>query len=109
MAIDASSNETQYGHIVRSSGVLGGEARIAHQRIRVRDIVVARDLGGLSPEEIAANVYPSLSLAQVYAALAYYEDHREEIDGVARAEVNAANEFVKRHPTLVRDLRSEKG
>ena len=57
-----------------------GEPRIAEHRIRVRDVVAARDLGGYTPEEIAASVYPSLTLAQVYAALAYYEDHRAEID-----------------------------
>jgi uncharacterized protein (DUF433 family) len=50
----------------------------------VRDIVAARDFAGLTPAEIAANVYPDLTLAQVYAALAYYEDHREEIDRASR-------------------------
>jgi uncharacterized protein (DUF433 family) len=47
--------------------------------MRVRDIVAARDLGGMAPEEIAANVYPALTLAQVYAAWAYYEDHRDAL------------------------------
>jgi uncharacterized protein (DUF433 family) len=72
--------KTEYAHIVCTPGVVGGEPRIAEHRIRVRDVVAARDLGGYTPEEIAASVYPSLTLAQVYAALAYYEDHRAEID-----------------------------
>ncbi len=46
--------KTEYVHIVRTPGVMGGEPHIAGRRIRVRDIVAARDLGGLAPEEIAA-------------------------------------------------------
>jgi uncharacterized protein (DUF433 family) len=33
---------------------------------------------GMSPDEILYN-YPSITLSDVYAALAYYHDHREEI------------------------------
>ncbi|MFV1969171.1 MAG: DUF433 domain-containing protein [Pirellulaceae bacterium] len=99
------SAETDYGYIVRTPGILGGEARIEHHRIRVRDIVAARDLGGLTPEEIAAGVYPQLSLAQIYAALAYYEDHREKIDQAAKDESQFVAQFLKDHPQLVRDVR----
>jgi uncharacterized protein (DUF433 family) len=60
MASEAPNLQAQYAHIVHTAGVLGGEARIDGHRIRVRDIVAARDLGGLSPDEIAAIVYPSL-------------------------------------------------
>ena len=80
-------------HIVCTPGIVGGEPRIADHRIRVRDIVAARDLGGFTPEEIASSVYPNLSLAQVYSALAYYEDHREEIDQLFRGESRFAEEF----------------
>jgi len=62
--------KTDYVHTVCTLGVVGGEPRIAGHRIRVRDIVAARDLGGLTPEEIAASVYPELTLAEVYSALA---------------------------------------
>ena len=40
---------------------------------------------GLSPEEIAED-FGHLSLAQVYAALAYYHSNREEIEGYLRDE-----------------------
>lgn len=93
-------------YVVRTPGVLGGEPRIDGHRIRVRDIVAARDLAGLTPEEIAANVYPQLTLAQVYAALAYSEDHRTEIDRTAEDETRNVEEFKQRHPNLVRDVRS---
>jgi uncharacterized protein (DUF433 family) len=83
--------------------LLGGEARIDGSRIRVRDVVAARDLGGMTPEEIAATAYPSLTLGRVYAALAYYEDHREEIDRATENEARLVEQFRREHPELVRD------
>lgn len=99
------STSTEYAHVVCTPGVVAGEPRIAGHRIRVRDIVAARDLGGFTPEEIAATVYPDLKLGEVYAALAYYEDHREEIDQASRDETRTIEEFRRRHPQLVHDLR----
>jgi len=100
--------KTEYVHIVRTSGIVGGEPRIAGRRIRVRDVVAARDLGGLTPEEIAASVYPELTLAEVYSALAYYEDHRDEIERATRRESPLIRRFLKAHPQLVRDVRPSK-
>ena len=108
MASEAPNLQTQYAHIVHTAGVLGGEARIDGHRIRVRDIAAARDRGGLSPEEIAATVYPSLTLGQVYSALAYYEDHHDEIDRASAEETTCLDEFARQHPGLVRDLRPRK-
>jgi len=96
---------TEYAHIVCTPGIVAGEPRIAGRRLRVRDVVAARDLGGFTPEEIAATIYPDVSLAEVYAALAYYEDHREEIDRAARYEAGAVDEFRRLHPELVQDRR----
>jgi uncharacterized protein (DUF433 family) len=98
------STKTEYAHIVRTPGG-GGEPRIDGHRIRVRDIVAARDLGGLTPEEIAASVYPELTLAQVYAALAYYEDHRHEIEHAMQNEARFVEQFLKDHPQLARKVR----
>ncbi|MEW6301247.1 MAG: DUF433 domain-containing protein [Thermodesulfobacteriota bacterium] len=100
--------KTEYVHIVRTPGVMGGEPHIAGRRIRVRDIVAARDLGGLAPEEIAATVYPELTLAEVYSALAYYEDHHDEIEQAARRESQFVKRFLKAHPQLVRDVRPDR-
>jgi uncharacterized protein (DUF433 family) len=102
------STKTEYSYIVRTPGVVGGEPRIDGHRVRVRDIVAARDLGGLTPEEIAASVYPGLTLAQVYSALAYYEDHRDEIDQAMQNEVQFVEQFLKDHPQLARDVRAPK-
>jgi uncharacterized protein (DUF433 family) len=80
-------------HIEVTPGVCGGRARIAGHRIRVQDVVLWTEQGQ-SPDQIVAD-FPQLSLADVYAALAYYHDHREEIDRQIReddqfvAEMNA--------------------
>lgn len=102
------SAKTEYSHIVRTRGLVAGEPRIDGHRIRVRDIVAARDLGGLTPEEIAASVYPGLTLAQVYSALAYYEDHRDEIDQAMQNEAQFVEQFLNAHPQLSRDVRPAK-
>jgi uncharacterized protein (DUF433 family) len=108
MASETQVVQTAYAHIVHTPGTMGGEARIDGHRIRVRDVVLARDLGGLSPEEIAASVYPSLTLAEVYSALAYYEDHHDEVELADKVEERSVEEFRRQHPELVRDLRPGK-
>lgn len=108
MGSEAHTTRTEYAHIVHTPGLLGGEARIDGHRIRARDVMAARDRGGLTPEEIASTVYPSLTLAQVYAALAYCEDHREEIGRAVDDEARAVEEFCREHPELVRDCTSQK-
>ncbi len=67
-------------HIEKTPGTCGGRARIAGHRIRVMDIVAQHDHWKFSPEQIVAEVYPTITLADVYAALAYYHDHRDEIE-----------------------------
>ena len=82
-------------HIEVTPGVCGGRARIAGHRIRVQDVVLWTEQGQ-SADQIVAD-FPQLSLADVYAALAYYHDHREEIDRQIReddefvAQLNAQN------------------
>ena len=92
---------TEYAHIVRTPGVMGGAPRIDGHRIRVRDVVAARDTGGFTPEEIAATVYPGLTLAEVYAALGYFEDHRAEIEREIAAEELAVEQFQQASPDLL--------
>jgi uncharacterized protein (DUF433 family) len=58
--------------------VRGGRPRIAHTRITVADIVLMHLRLGQGLEEIAGRY--ELPLAAVYAAMAYYYDHRAEID-----------------------------
>jgi uncharacterized protein (DUF433 family) len=44
------------------------------------DSVVYRFLEGLSPESIATECFPVLTLEEVYGAIAYYLAHRADID-----------------------------
>lgn len=59
-------------------GYCGGEPHILGHRIKVRHVAVWHEQGNMSPAEIVAN-YPTLTLAEVHAALAYFYDHRDEI------------------------------
>jgi uncharacterized protein (DUF433 family) len=65
-------------HIEMTPGIAGGKPRIAGHRITVQNIALWHERLGKSVDEIAAEY--DLSLADVYAALAYYFDHRAEID-----------------------------
>ncbi len=69
---------TSTQHIEVTPGIAGGKPRIAGHRITVQNIVIWHERMGKSADEIASEY--DLSLADVYAALAYYFDHREEID-----------------------------
>jgi len=66
-------------HIEATPGVCGGRPRIAGHRIRVQDIAAWQESWGMTPDEIVSE-HPGITLADVYAALAYYHDHRDEID-----------------------------
>jgi uncharacterized protein (DUF433 family) len=78
-----------YRYIVRTHGVRGGRPHIEGTRIGVHD-VVALFVNGSSVDDIVRS-FPDLSRAQIYESLAYYEDHRDEID-LAVARQMAANE-----------------
>jgi len=58
-----------------------GVAWVDDSGYKVAEVVNDRLTHGLSPEEIVFEHYNALTLAQVYAALAYYYDHKEAIDG----------------------------
>ena len=66
-----------YEHIVLEGDV----PRIAGTRYKVIHLVEERMAYGWSPEELQYQ-HPDLSLGQIYAALAYYADHREALDRV---------------------------
>jgi uncharacterized protein (DUF433 family) len=56
-----------------------GVAWISDTKVKVIEIALDKLVHGSSPEEIHFQ-YPHLSLAQVYAALAYYYEHQNELD-----------------------------
>jgi uncharacterized protein (DUF433 family) len=68
-----------YRYIVRSPDVRGGHARVEGTRVAVHDVVGLLQ-NGESVDSIITACLPMLTKAQVYECLAYYEDHRGEID-----------------------------
>lgn len=74
------STATDIKHIVRDPAIYGGKPCIEGHRIAVHDIAVARYFHDYTPEQIAREAYPTVTLAQVYAALLYYQEHKDEID-----------------------------
>jgi uncharacterized protein (DUF433 family) len=66
-------------HVEIVEGASGPKARIAGHRIRVQDVAVLGVEFGLTADEIVEEM-PIITLADVHAALAYYWDHREEIE-----------------------------
>ena len=88
--------------ISRTPGICGGKACIAGHRVRVVDIVEWHEHQGMTADEIVSHI-PTISLGDVHAALAYYFDHMEEIQGDMRAERALVKEFRASHPSLVEE------
>ena len=72
-------------HIVSTPDTCGGKPRVAGSRIQVKHLAIMHERQGMSPEEIVSE-YPHLTLADVYAALAYYHDHREAMNAEIAAD-----------------------
>ena len=68
------------------------------------DIHVMHHLEGRSAPEIIT-AYPQLSLADVHAALAYYLDHREEIQAQMERVSDVARWEAEQGPTRFSQLR----
>lgn len=62
----------------------GPRAVVKNTRVGV-DVIVGYTQAGYTPQEIATDILPHLTLAQIYDALSYYEDHRIIIDEVLQA------------------------
>jgi hypothetical protein len=76
---------TDYPHIAKEPGAA---ARLqSHPRTRVAMIVMDYIARGLGPEDMVRH-YPYLQLAEIHAAMAYYHDHRDEIDAEIQSEID---------------------
>jgi uncharacterized protein (DUF433 family) len=90
-------------------GYCGGEPHILGHRIKVRHVAVWHEEMGMSPAQIAAT-YPTITLSQVHAALAYHFDHREEIQAAIAEEDRFVEELkAESGPSLLQErLRQRK-
>ena len=81
--------------ITQTAGIHGGRPHIAGTGVTVRRIVMWYKLG-LTPEEITREI-DHLSVAQVYAALAYYHVSRDGIEADIAAEEAEAERLEREH------------
>lgn len=88
--VRVSTIEPSYRYIVRTPGVRGGHARVDGTRIGVHD-VIGLPQNGETIDSLIANCFPDLTRAQVYECLAYYEDHRGEIDVLVARQMSAGD------------------
>ena len=65
---------------------------IAGHLVRVEDVVVWHEKLGMSPDEIV-DAIPTITLADVHAALAYYWDNREDLDRQMEKNSAEADEY----------------
>jgi uncharacterized protein (DUF433 family) len=70
---------TSYRYIVQRAGVRSGHPIVEGTRIGVHDVIGLLQ-NGETVDTIVSRCFPNLTRAQVYECLAYYEDHRGEID-----------------------------
>ena len=87
-------------HIEISPDICGGKPHIAGHRIKVQDIVILHEKMGMSLDEIVFQ-YPSITLSDIYAALAYYHDHMKGIREQIEADEAFARELKNKTPSLV--------
>ena len=78
--------------VVLTPELCGGRARLSGTGVTVRRIVEWYK-SGYSPEEIAHEI-GHLTLAQVFAALAYYHANRDEIEADLASEKAVAEQLV---------------
>ena len=88
-------------HIEQTAGTRGGRPRVAGTRITVDDIVIMHRHLGQSLELIAGKY--DLKPAAVHAAMAYYYDHKAEIDGQIATDDAYVEAFMRDHPSRLKE------
>jgi uncharacterized protein (DUF433 family) len=81
--------ETRYEHVVLNNSNV---PMISGTTMKVIELAVSHIAYGWSAEELHFQ-YPYLSLGQIYSALAYYWDHREELDKTIEKQVKTVNDL----------------
>src|SRR6266404_4699326 len=103
--MDLAKAHNQYAHIESEPEFRGGRPRIAGTRMTVADIVTLHLQLGYCVEEISGKF--DLPLSAVHSGLAYYHDHRLEIDESMAADQAYVDEFRRSHASpLLQKLNS---
>jgi uncharacterized protein (DUF433 family) len=77
--------------ITTNPKIRGGRPCIAGTGLRVIDIAIASIYHDRTPGQIASDY--SISLAEAHAALAYYYQHKSELDADIREQIALAREY----------------
>ena len=101
------SQTSSIKHIEITPGVCGGKPRIAGHRIRVQDIAIWHEMMGMSADEIIYH-HPSITLADVYAALSYYYDNLVEIRQNIRDSETFAQKLAAESPSILQSKLKQK-
>jgi uncharacterized protein (DUF433 family) len=80
-----------YRYIKRSPGIRSGNPIVEGTRIGVHDVIALLQ-NGETVETLTTNCFPQLTRAQAYECLAFYEDHRGEIDLLVARQMAQASE-----------------
>lgn len=97
--------ETRYEHVVLDGlhvPIIFGTT------MKVTELVLAQTAYGWSAEELHIQ-FPDLTLGQIYSALAYYWDHREELDSDIEKRVEKVNRIQNETPPspLIKRLKAK--
>jgi len=107
-SIANATGEIHGGLIEMTPDVRSGKPRIAGRRITVSDVAIWHEHMGLTPQQIAVDY--DLSLAQVYASLAYYHAHRDDIEAEIEESLRFAEALRQQAPSpLERKRQSNHG
>ena len=101
---EAQPDRPSLEHIEISPGVCGGKPCVKGHRIKVQHVVVWHERMGKTADEIVSE-HPGLTLADVHAALAYYWDHREQIDSDIREGREFADKLRNGAPSVFNKVR----
>ena len=102
-----SVTQTEHPHIVKDSGICGGDPVIKGTRIPVW-AVAGWLKGDHTLEAIHSDIYPHLSLSQLYDAASYYYDHQDDIDAQLRENNLAEAELEERRQQWERRVNTER-
>jgi uncharacterized protein (DUF433 family) len=106
-ADDTTSMPVVAERIVMTPETCWGKPRIAGTRIKVEQVVIWHEQMGMSPAEIVSR-WPHLTLADVSAALAYYHNHRAEIDADLAEGEKLFEELKAKQPSIWDKIRQRK-
>ena len=81
---------TAYRYLINLPDVRSGHTIVEGTRIGVHD-VAGLVVNGANVDEVVRS-FPDLRRAQVYECLAYYEDHRAEIDALIARQMSPGAE-----------------